>query len=114
VEPWLSKPRLVGYLGECGVRTHALSVTRQTRYIVYVRIGEPACKHGVPEEDIWHAVRNALRKVTMDDDLAMLIGPARDGSLLEVGVLDIDGDDPVVIHAMPLRSKFYPFLGQGR
>jgi hypothetical protein len=26
--------------------------------------------------------------------------------MLEVGVLDIDGDDPVVIHAMPLRSKF--------
>jgi hypothetical protein len=93
------------------VRILALPVTRQTRYIVYVRIGEPAYKHGVPEVDTWHAVRNALRKVTMDDDL---IGPARDGSLLEVGVLDIDGDDPVVIHAMPLRSKFYPFLGQGR
>lgn len=50
----------------------------------------------------------------MDHDLTMLIGPARDGSLLEVGVLDIDGDDPVVIHAMLLRSKFYPLLGQGR
>ena len=50
----------------------------------------------------------------MDYDLTILIGPARDGSLLEVGVLDIDGDDPVVIHAMPLRSKFSPFLGQGR
>jgi hypothetical protein len=79
-----------------------------------MRIGEPARKHGVSDEDIWHAVRNALRKVTMDDDLTMLIGPSRSGSMLEVGVLDIDGDDPVVIHAMPLRSKFYPFLGQGR
>ena len=37
-----------------------------------MRIGEPAYKHGVPEEDTWHAVRNALRKVTMDDDLTML------------------------------------------
>jgi hypothetical protein len=37
----------------------------------------------------------------------MLIGPARDGQLLEVGVLDFEGDDPVIIHAMPVR----PTLG---
>ena len=47
----------------------------------------------------------------MDNSLTMLIGPARDGSMLEVGVLDIDGEDPVVIHAMPLRRRFYGFLG---
>ena len=29
----------------------------------------------------------------------------------QVGVLGLDGDDPVVIHAMPLRPKFYGFLG---
>ena len=40
----------------------------------------------------------------------MLIGPARDGSLLEIGLLDFQGDDPVVIHAMPLRPKFHPYL----
>lgn len=48
--------------------------------------------------------------MTMDDELTMLIGPATDGTLLEVGVLDLDGDDPVAIHAMPLRPKFYRFL----
>lgn len=47
----------------------------------------------------------------MDEDLTMLIGPARDGSMLEIGVLDLDGEDPVVIHAMPLRRKFNRFLG---
>jgi hypothetical protein len=47
----------------------------------------------------------------MDDDFTMLIGPSSDGTMLEIGVLDIDGDDPVVIHAMPLRPKFYRFLG---
>lgn len=46
----------------------------------------------------------------MEEDLTMLIGPASDGKLLEIGVLDLDGDDPVVIHAMALRSKFYRFL----
>ena len=75
-----------------------------------MRIGEPAKKHGVSDADIEHAVRNALRWVVMDEDLTMLIGPATDGALLEIGVLDIDGDDPVVIHAMALRRKFYRFL----
>jgi hypothetical protein len=75
-----------------------------------VRIGDPARKHGVADTDIWHAVRNTMRRAVLDDDLTMLIGPASDGALLEVGVLDIDGDDPVVIHAQPLRPKFYEFL----
>ncbi len=47
----------------------------------------------------------------MEDDLVMLIGPASNGALLEIGVLDIDGDDPVVIHAQPLRPKFHYLLG---
>jgi hypothetical protein len=67
----------------------------------------------VAEEDIWHAVRTALRKIDMDDDLTMLIGPARDGTPLELGVLDISGEDPVIVHAIRLRPKFYPFLRQG-
>lgn len=75
-----------------------------------MRIGEPARKHGVADGDIWHAARNAMRQIVMDDDLTMLIGPASDGGLLEVGVLDIEGDDSVVVHAMPLRSKFYRLL----
>jgi hypothetical protein len=79
-----------------------------------VRIGEPAREHGIAEADLLHAVRNAVRRIVMDEDLTMLIGPASDGALLEVGVLGIDGDDPVVIHAMALRAKFHRFLGPGR
>jgi len=75
-----------------------------------MRIGEPARKHGIAELDIWHAIRNATRRIILDDDLTMLIGPATNGSLLEIGLLDFDGTDPVVIHAMPLRSKFHRFL----
>jgi hypothetical protein len=30
---------------------------------------------------------------------------------VEIGVLDLEGEDPVVIHAMPLRRKFNRFLG---
>jgi hypothetical protein len=76
-----------------------------------VRIGEPARKHGVSDADIWHAVRTAVRRITMDEGLVMFIGAASDGSSMEIGILDIDGDDPVIIHAMPLRTKFYRFLG---
>jgi len=76
-----------------------------------VRIGDPARRHKVADADIWHATRTAVSRVAMDEDLTMLIGPAFDGALLEIGVLDIEGDDPVIIHAMALRSKFYRFLG---
>jgi hypothetical protein len=67
-----------------------------------MRIGEPARQHGIADEDMLHAVRNAIR-IARDDQFTMLIGPARDGQLLEIGVLDFDGDDPVIIHAMPAR-----------
>jgi hypothetical protein len=76
-----------------------------------VRIGAPARKHDIADDDMLHAVRTAMRRVVMDDELMMLIGPARDGALLEIGVLDIDGEDPVLIHAMALRPTFYRFLG---
>lgn len=83
-----------------------------------MRIGGPAHRHGVSESesesDMLHATRNAMLRVVMDDDLTMLIGPAADGSLLEVGVLALDGEDPVVIHAMALRAKFQRLLREGR
>ena len=56
-----------------------------------MRIGGPARKHGVTDADIWHAVSTAMRRVVMAEDLTMLIGPASDGALLEIGVLDFDG-----------------------
>ncbi len=75
-----------------------------------MRVGEPARRHGVSDADILHAVRNAMRRVAMDHDLTMLIGAATNGALLEIGLLDIDGDDPAAIRAMPLRRKFHRFL----
>ena len=76
-----------------------------------MRIGEPARKHGVPAADIWHGVRYATHKIDMDEALTMLIGPARDGAPLEIGVLGLDSDDPVILHALPMRAKFYRFHG---
>lgn len=78
-----------------------------------MRIGKPARKHGVNDEDIWHGIRNMTHTVSEGGDLTMIIGPGRNGMLLEIGVLGPATDDPVVIHAMRLRPKFQKFLTEG-
>ena len=45
-----------------------------------MRIGRPARKHGVPDADIWHGIRNATHKIDIYDDLTVLIGPAGTGT----------------------------------
>jgi hypothetical protein len=75
-----------------------------------MRIGDPARKHGIEDEDVWHAIRYMMRTLSESDDLIMVIGPARSGIPLEIGILGPASDDPVVIHAMRLRPKFQKFL----
>jgi hypothetical protein len=58
-----------------------------------------AHRHGVDDEDMLHAIRNAVDAYEEDDDVTMFIGPRFDGSLIEVGVVETT-DGPVVIHAM--------------
>lgn len=38
-----------------------------------MRIGGPALRHGITEVQTAHAVRNAVRRIEMDEDLTMLI-----------------------------------------
>lgn len=88
--------------------TKALTPPRLTGYLVIVRIAESARKHQVTDDGVRHAARLAIGSWPMDDDLSMLVGPARSGALLEVGVLGVNSDDPVIVHAMPCRPKFLP------
>lgn len=37
-----------------------------------MRIAEPARKHGIDNEDIWHAIRAMMRTVSESDDLIMV------------------------------------------
>jgi len=75
-----------------------------------MEVADSARKHGVREEDINHAVRNPLRLVP-GEGRDLIIGADRAGRLLEVVVLDDDPhEEPVVIHAMPLRPKFHHYL----
>ncbi len=66
-----------------------------------------ASKHGVSDDDIRHAVANAITAITNPEqpDFVMLIGPGCTAELLEIGVLSTDETD-FVIHAMPARAKY--------
>ncbi len=72
-----------------------------------MRIGEPARKHGISDEDIWHAIRNMMRTVSESDDLIMVIGPACSGMPLEIGILGPASDTARAAHAAacPLRPS---------
>lgn len=71
-----------------------------------LRIAASARRHGVLEEAIRHALRNAVRVAsTPDPAVVLFIGPDESGRLLEIGVLDA-GDGPIVVHAMSARLRF--------
>ena len=74
-----------------------------------MRIVASARKHGVADDDILHAVAHPLRTYTDQGDfgLVMVIGPARSGVVLEVGLVD-DEDDSRVVHAQPARRTYWP------
>ncbi|WP_420442885.1 hypothetical protein [Candidatus Poriferisodalis sp.] len=71
------------------------------------RILRSAHRHGIPAEDILHAYRNITWTIPQDDCRITLVGPRRDGDLLEVGVeYDAATGTDLIIHAMRVRSKY--------
>lgn len=74
-----------------------------------MEIADSARRHGIDDQDILHAVRVPFRRVHHAEDRVLIIGPDRGGRLLEVVVIDSE-EDAAVIHAMPLRRKFYDYL----
>jgi len=74
-----------------------------------VEVADSARRHGVSDADIGSAVGVPVRVVSQGGDRVLVIGADTAGRLLEVVVLDPDGD-PVAIHAMALRRKFYRYL----
>ncbi len=61
-----------------------------------------------------HAIEHALAVAEADDSKVLYLAPDRAGHLLEVvSVARHDGTE-IVIHAMPTRPKYKPFLrGEG-
>lgn len=75
-----------------------------------MEIHPSARKHGVADEDIEHAIRNAMTIEDLDDDLQLYLGPARGGDLLEVVTLVRNKLPELAIHAMRMRSKYQALL----
>ena len=69
-----------------------------------------ALKHGVTVDDIRHATRNTVWSHDLAEGAVMIVGPARNGALLEVGI-NRDGD---AFHAMPARARFLRTRGETR
>lgn len=68
------------------------------------RILASARKHGIADEDMFHAFRNAIIEV-VDDDIVMIVGPNRHGNLIEVALIHSD-KNYLIIHAMQARKKY--------
>ncbi len=68
-------------------------------------------RHGIDDEDIQHAIEQALviEEVAEDPVRYLLLGPDRAGNLLELVVLDRP-QGPAVIHAMKMREKYRRLL----
>jgi hypothetical protein len=67
-------------------------------------IAESAHRHGIDDEDILHAWRNAIDRIL--GDVTFDIGPDRTGSLLELGWVRTTDGEALIIHAMHARPKY--------
>ena len=77
-----------------------------TRYLVMVQpvVADSARKHGIDDEDILHAFRNPI--AVYDDDVTVFVGGDRAGNLLELGIIESEEGQPVIVHAMFARDKY--------
>jgi hypothetical protein len=64
-----------------------------------------ARKHGIADDDIFHAFNHPISYEDLDDGLVMIIGPTRSARLIELGFIDTD-HGPVIVHAMTARRKY--------
>ncbi len=70
-----------------------------------MEIHSSARKHGIDDEDIVHAVENAMSIDDQDDNTRLYLGPARNAELLEVVTIARDEESELVIHAMTMPDR---------
>jgi hypothetical protein len=75
-----------------------------------VDIHASARKHGIADEDIEHAIANAMSIDDQEDDTRLYLGPARNAELLEVVTILRDDGSELAIHAMRMRPKYRRLL----
>jgi len=69
------------------------------------RILQSAYKHDINQSDILHAYRNFIEVRTHAKDGLVYVGPAQNGNLLELGIVNIE-QEWIIVHAMRLRKGF--------
>jgi hypothetical protein len=82
-----------------------------TTSVVASQILPSARRHGITDDDVRHAINNAIAAVNAphQPDFVMLIGPSATLTLLEVGVLSAE-DNHYVIHAMRARTRYLKMI----
>ena len=77
-----------------------------------VQVHRSARRHGVDDDDVVHAVANAMaiEDAGANPDRWLVIGPDRAGNLLEVVVMITAEGDEIAIHAMPMRPQYRRLL----
>ncbi len=66
-----------------------------------------ARKRGYPDDDMLHAVANAIRIYKQDDGMTMHIGPDQAGRLMEIGTIKLRDGRTAIAHSMrPARAKY--------
>lgn len=77
-------------------------------------VAASARKHGVADDDMFHARDNAFRVIEQEYDgdiRTLVIGADHSGRLLALVIVD-DGRTSRIIHADVLRPKFYDYLNR--
>jgi hypothetical protein len=80
-----------------------------------VEIHPAARKHGIADDDVRHAVEQALAGYALEQGdseprRTLLLGPDRAGNLLEIVVLELDDGGRIAIHAMRMRPSYTDLL----
>jgi hypothetical protein len=86
--------------------------SRVSYYNSLVDVHESACRHGIADEDIRHAVDNAMTIDDQENDTRLYLGPSRSAALLEVVTIVRAGRPELAIHAMLMRAKYRRLLGE--
>ena len=95
-------------------RTRSRQVPSDVSYYnSLVEIHPSARKHGIADEDIEHAMRQALAIYDQDEDTRLYLGPSHSADLLEVVTIVRDDRSELVIHAMEMRPKYRRLLPGG-
>lgn len=69
-------------------------------------IAESAYKHGIDSEDMVHAYNNAIQAFDLGEGFVMLVGPALNVALLEIGYITASDAAHVIVHAMKARPMY--------